>query len=86
MLLDALCIDQRNNDEETNLSIYLRIVFNVIFLVASFGYVLPMLISYPDTILVIAGIAYAVLLVPGVVYYANKNYVSSLFKSHKGNI
>lgn len=67
------------------MSTYLRIALTTIFLVTSFGYVLPMLVSYPDTILVIAGLAYAVFVVPGVVYYANRNYLANLFNSLKGN-
>ncbi len=64
---------------------YLRIVLNVIFIVASFGYVLPWLISYPDTMLVLGGLLYAVLLVPGVLYYANRTYINNLIKSFKEN-
>lgn len=64
---------------------YLRIALNAIFIVASFGYVLPWLISYPDTMLVLAGLAYAVLIVPGVLYYANRTYVLNLVKSLKEN-
>ena len=62
---------------------YLRIVLNVIFMVASFGYVLPWLISYPDTLLVLAGLVYAVLLVPGVLYYANRTQINNLLTSLK---
>lgn len=68
---------------ENLLKTYFRIMLNVIFLIVSFGYVLPWLVSYPDTLLVIAGLAYAVVLVPGVVYYANRSYVEHLFKSIK---
>lgn len=64
---------------------YLRIALNAIFIVASFGYVLPWLISYPDTMLVLAGLAYAILIVPGVLYYANRTYVLNLVKSLKEN-
>ena len=61
---------------------YLRIMLNVVFLVFSFGYLLPWLISYPDTMLVLAGIIYAVLLMPGVFYYANRTYIKNLFKEN----
>lgn len=64
---------------------YLRIALNAIFIVASFGYVLPWLISYPDTMLVLAGLVYAILIVPGVLYYANRTYVLNLVKSLKEN-
>lgn len=64
---------------------YIRLVLNVVFLVASFGYVLPWLISYPDTALLLAGVAYGLLVVPGVLYYANRAYIKNLVNSLKEN-
>lgn len=64
---------------------YLRIILNAIFLVVSFGYILPLLISYPDTAIVIAGFAYALFVMPGVFYFANRVYINNLVKSLKEN-
>lgn len=65
------------------MSHYFRIVLNVAFLVFSFGYLLPMLISMPDTMLVIAGIAYALIVVPGAVFYLNRSYVNRIIETLK---
>ena len=64
---------------------YLRFVLSAFIIVASLGYLLPALISYPDTVLVLAGIFYAVLLMPTALYYLNRDYIKSLINSIKGN-
>lgn len=64
---------------------YLRFVLTAAIVVVSFGYLLPALISYPDTLLVVAGIVYAVLLLPTALYYLNVSYIKSLINSIKGN-
>jgi len=60
-------------------------VLTASILVGSFGYLLPALISYPDTVLVLAGIFYAVLLMPAALYYLNRTYIKSLINNIKGN-
>jgi hypothetical protein len=64
---------------------YLRFVLSAFIIVASLGYLLPALISYPDTMLVLAGIFYAVLLMPTALYYLNRDYIKSLINSIKGD-
>lgn len=64
---------------------YLKFVLTAFIVVVSFGYLLPALISYPDTLLVIAGIVYAVLLMPTALYYINSGYIKSLLNFFKGN-
>jgi hypothetical protein len=64
---------------------YLRFVLTAFILVGSLGYLLPVLISYPDTMLVLAGIFYAVLLMPTALYYINRDYIKSLINDIKGN-
>ena len=64
---------------------YLRFVLSAFIIVASLGYLLPALISYPDTVLVLAGIFYAVLLMPTALYYLNRDYIKSLINSIKGD-
>lgn len=85
MLHNAICLPLQRVTTGDSMKTYLRLVLNVVFIVASFGYVLPLLISYPDTLLVLAGFAYALLLVPGILYYANRNYLNNLVKSFKEN-
>jgi hypothetical protein len=60
-------------------------VLTAFILVGSLGYLLPTLISYPDTMLVLAGIFYAVLLMPTALYYLNRDYIKSLINDIKGN-
>ena len=62
---------------------YLRLVLNLLFVVFSLGYLLPLLISMPDTMLVLAGFAYALVVVPGVLFYFNRAYVNNAIKSIK---
>lgn len=64
---------------------YLKFVLTAAIVVVSFGYLLPALISYPDTLLVIAGVVYAVLLMPTALYYINSGYIKSLLNFFKGN-
>lgn len=62
---------------------YVRLVLNLAFIIFSLGFLLPWLISMPDTMLVIAGTAYAVLVVPGVLFYLNRAYVMSFIETIK---
>ena len=39
---------------------YIKFLLTAFIIVGSFGYLLPALISYPDTILVMAGVVYGV--------------------------
>jgi hypothetical protein len=64
---------------------YLRFLLTAFIIAASVGYLLPALISYPDTVLVMAGIFYAVLLMPAALYYLNRGYIKSLINSAKGH-
>ena len=63
---------------------YLRFVLTAFILVGSLGYLLPALISYPDTVLVLAGIFYGGLTVPTALYYLNRDYIKSLINDIKG--
>lgn len=64
---------------------YLKFVFTVAFLVFSFGYALPLLISTPSTILVLLGLAYAALFIPYVVYIFNEPAIKFIISKFKGN-
>lgn len=64
---------------------YLRFLLTAFIIVGSLGYLLPALVSYPDTMLVLVGIFYAVLLMPVALYYLNRDYIKSLINSIKGN-
>lgn len=64
---------------------YLRFVLTAFIIVASLGYLLPALISYPDTVLVLAGIFYAVMVIPTALYYLNRDYIKLLINAIKGN-
>lgn len=64
---------------------YLLLVTDLLLIVVSFGIVLPWLISYPDTALVIAGVIYGVLLLPVTLYYLNRKHINKLINSFKEN-
>ncbi len=64
---------------------YLLLVTDLLLVVVSFGIILPWLISYPDTALVIAGVIYGVLLLPVTLYYLNRNFIKRLLNSNKEN-
>lgn len=58
---------------------YIMVMFNIIFLIVSFGFIGPILISAPDTLLVAAGYTYLIC-VPIILYYINRNYVKGIWK------
>ncbi len=64
---------------------YIKFLLTAFIIVGSFGYLLPALISYPDTILVMAGVVYGVLFMPIALYYINRGYIKSLVNLIKGN-
>lgn len=64
---------------------YLLLVTDLLLIVVSFGIILPWLISYPDTALVIAGVIYGVLLLPVTLYYLNRKHINKLINSFKEN-
>jgi hypothetical protein len=64
---------------------YIKFLLTAFIIVGSFGYLLPALISYPDTILVMAGVVYGVLFMPVALYYINRGYIKSLVNLIKGN-
>lgn len=67
------------------MKLYFKILINIAVIVASFGFVLPFLISFPDTLLVMAGVVYAFVLLPAFLYYFNLGYIKSLVNLIKGN-
>lgn len=60
------------------MSHYVRIVLNLIFIAFSIGLVGPFLVSAPNDLAVIGGILYIVLVMPAVLYYANRNYLKKI--------
>ena len=64
---------------------YIKFLLTAFIIVGSFGYLLPALISYPDTILVMAGVVYGVLFMTIALYYINRGYIKSLVNLIKGN-
>lgn len=60
------------------MSHYLRIVLNLIFILVSIGLVCPFLISAPSDLAVIGGIFYLIIVMPAILYYANRNYAKNL--------
>jgi len=65
------------------MKIYFKILINVVVLVLSFGFVLPFLISFPDTLLVAAGFVYAFVLLPTFMYYYNHGIATKIMESLK---
>ncbi len=63
---------------------YFVAVFNVLFTVATFGVIMPFLISYADTLLVAFGFAWLFVIYVPVMYYVNRNYAVQLFNKLKG--
>lgn len=57
----------------------------ILFIVFSYGFLSPLLVSYPDTMLVIIGILYAVLIAPVIVWYFIAKYAKYLFNMKKVN-
>lgn len=65
------------------MKLYFKILINVVVLVLSFGFVLPFLISFPDTLVVIAGFVYTFVLLPAFMYYYNRGIATSIMESLK---
>lgn len=55
------------------MKLYLKILSNIALVLVSFGIILPYLISYPSTIMVILGIIYAFVILPIFLYRLNRN-------------
>lgn len=62
---------------------YYRIMINLIFIFFSFGILMPFLISAQDTVLVVLGLVYGLLFIPGVLYYVNKKFIISIMEKFK---
>ena len=56
------------------LSNYFKILANIVFGAVSFGLIGPYLISFNDTLLVLLGVIYMLVVVPIVFYYFNKKF------------
>lgn len=65
------------------MKLYLKLVINIAVLIFSFGYALPFLISYPDTILVLGGVLYGAVLLPAFMYYFNKKQINLIMEKVK---
>lgn len=65
------------------MKLYFKILINIAVVVVSFGFVLPFLISFPDTLLVAAGLVYAFVLLPMFMYYFNRGIATSILESLK---
>lgn len=63
---------------------YFVAVFNVLFTVATFGFIMPFLISYADTILVASGFAWLLVVYIPVMYFINRKYVVQFINKVKG--
>jgi len=59
------------------MSIYWRIVFNIVFFASSFGFIGPYLVSAKNDIFVIGGIVYIVIIAPAVLYYFNRHFFAA---------
>lgn len=65
------------------MKLYLKLVINIAVLIFSFGFILPFLISYPDTILVLSGAFYGAVLLPAFMYYFNKKQINIIIEKVK---
>lgn len=63
---------------------FLFIVGVVAFVVFSYGFVAPTLISYPDTMVVLGGITYAAVVAPVVIWSFVGFYIKNIVKKLKG--
>lgn len=63
---------------------FLAIVGVVAFVIFSYGFIAPTLISYPDTMVVLGGIVYAAVVAPVVIWSFVGFYVKSIMKKLKG--
>ena len=58
--------------------IYFKIVALVVFLILSFGFLAPFMVSQKDDIMVIGGFAYLVGVVPPVAWMSIKNIIKNI--------
>lgn len=65
------------------MKLYLKILFNIALVLASFGIILPYLISYPSTIMVTLGIVYAFVVLPIFLYRLNRNIAMQIMETLK---
>lgn len=63
---------------------FLFIVAVIAFIVFSYGFVAPTLISYPDTMVVLGGITYAAVVAPAVIWSFFGFYIKKIIKKIKG--
>lgn len=57
-----------------------KILLLIIFLAFSYGFLVPMLVSYPDTLLVLIGLCYAILVAPFITWIVVDN-IRKFFKA-----
>lgn len=57
------------------MNLYMRLVLNAVYLLASLGIILPFLFSASDDFLVLGGFAYAISM-PLVLFYANRKLIN----------
>lgn len=57
---------------------YLIFILNVAILAVSFGFILPFLISAPDTTLFVGGLVYGFVIMPVMLYYLNRKTIYML--------
>ncbi len=55
----------------------------LLFILFSYGILEPILISYPDTLVVIAGVLYGVFVAPIIVWYFVAKYMDYVYKMNK---
>ena len=63
---------------------YFTLIFNILFTVATFGVIMPSLISAADTLLVAFGIAWFFAVYIPIMYYTNRKYLVQAVNSIKG--
>ncbi len=63
---------------------YFILVFNVLFTIATFGFIMPGLVSASDTILVATGLAWLVAVYIPIMYGMNRDYIVKLVNKCKG--
>lgn len=56
----------------------------IAFIIFSYGFLFPLMISYPDTILVLAGLMYATIVAPLLLWGVSGAYIKSIIKKMKG--
>ena len=66
------------------LSNYFKILANIAFGVVSFVLIGPYLISFNDTLLVLLGVVYILVMVPTVFYFFNRKFPLKYLNSKEG--